>query len=201
MTQRPIPRSWRQASDVEAIVHQCTTELAILQAALHYDPRVELIFGDMESILKGYMSIGEVAVKHPKFQKLMELQLKTLQKLCTTVNGYKIETELTTDELPEPKKRDTSAFQRGTFHMNAGTFVYVARNAKSEVLYIGVTDNLFGRMAGHKSASPWWPEMESLDWTEWPDRVTALKQEARLIKSFRPRHNRTHNPDARRTAS
>lgn len=63
------------------------------------------------------------------------------------------------------------------------------------MLYVGVTDDFFGRMAAHKTSSPWWDLAAVIQWVELPDRAAGLKHEATLIRRHRPRFNTIHNPD------
>lgn len=86
----------------------------------------------------------------------------------------------------------------GQYKANAGTFVYVAYDIHDKVIYVGVTDDLYGRMAAHRSSKRWWPHMERLEWEEWPDRQSALTKEALLIRRYRPAYNIAGNPDARK---
>ena len=96
----------------------------------------------------------------------------------------------------DPPRRVTSR-QRGSLTLNGGSFVYVAYDQAGVPLYIGCTDTVFGRMAAHESTSPWWAQADRIQWTEWPDRATALAQEADLISLYRPPFNTTGNPDRR----
>lgn len=86
----------------------------------------------------------------------------------------------------------------GSYADNAGTLVYVAHNAAGEVIYVGITDNLFARMVQHSRDSAWWPHMARLTWEEWPDREAALRKESRLIKAWQPPYNKMGNPSHRR---
>lgn len=96
---------------------------------------------------------------------------------------------------PPPLKPKEVERRRGTYTAQAGTLVYVARAITGAVLYVGVTDNLFSRMAQHCQQSRWWDTMDTLSWEEWPDRESALRQETRLIVRYKPPFNVIHNPD------
>lgn len=83
----------------------------------------------------------------------------------------------------------------GSYHTIGGTFVYVARTAIGEVLYVGATKDLFGRMASHRRASPWWPQMRRLEWEEFASRAKAMHQEAALVERLRPPYNSVTRPE------
>lgn len=100
-------------------------------------------------------------------------------------------------ECPTPPK-EILRKNAGRFVQQAGTIVYWACGADKRVLYVGVTDDFFGRMAAHRSNSPWWNRLETLHWEEWPDRLSALKHERRLIQRHKPPFNTHHNPDKRK---
>lgn len=98
-------------------------------------------------------------------------------------------------ELPAPpasaslKARPNGFYRKPT----GGTFVYVARR-RNEVLYVGITDDVFHRMTSHRHSSAWWAEFTDLSWEEWPDRRSAETQECRLILRHCPRFNIMLNP-------
>jgi len=85
---------------------------------------------------------------------------------------------------------------RGQYTANAGTFVYVAYDINNKVLYVGITDDLFGRMASHRQSSAWWQRMERLTWEEWSNRDVARMLERELIGRYCPEYNVVGNPKA-----
>lgn len=116
--------------------------------------------------------------------KLYEPYLKTL--------------DLKLGDLVTPKNQSTETRPTGHFATNAGTFVYMAYDNADQLLYVGVTDDLWARMSQHRRTSRWWDLMEHLDWEEMPDREMALRKETKLIGRHRPPFNVVGNPDAKR---
>lgn len=87
----------------------------------------------------------------------------------------------------------------GSYEADAGTVVYVAHDRYGKPLYIGVTDDLFARMASHRRAAPWWNQMAKVTWEHWHDRCLALAKELKLIRRHRPPFNTIGNPAAKET--
>lgn len=74
--------------------------------------------------------------------------------------------------------------------------VYICRNGFGEVIYVGVTAFLRDRFIMHKSASPWWCEVQSVSSEGRAEsRAAGQRLERDLIKRYRPRYNKQHNPD------
>jgi predicted GIY-YIG superfamily endonuclease len=100
-------------------------------------------------------------------------------------------------DLPKVIAKQGRPRRQGSFQVNAGTFVYVAHDGDDKVIYVGITDDLFGRMSQHRRMSRWWNRMVRMDWEEWPDRDAALRKERILIRRYRPPFNVINNPDAK----
>jgi predicted GIY-YIG superfamily endonuclease len=128
--------------------------------------------------------------------RALEFSLWALERTVARISGEDIFTDAP-PAPPAPAPRPQKDRPRSAYRAQIGTIVYVARAITEEILYVGITDNLFSRMAQHQRQSRWWDSMDSLSWEEWPDRDAALQQEERLIKRHRPPFNTTHNPDRR----
>lgn len=72
-----------------------------------------------------------------------------------------------------------------------GTYVYRAFCRCGDLLYIGVAENIFLRIAGHRrDKSSWEPKMVRLEWDIYRTRTEALRVEAHLIRTLGPLFNR-----------
>jgi predicted GIY-YIG superfamily endonuclease len=67
--------------------------------------------------------------------------------------------------------------------------VYIARDATDCVLYVGMTQDLEGRLQTHKAASRWWALVASVSVEDWPTRDAALRREDELIRELDPPYN------------
>lgn len=70
-----------------------------------------------------------------------------------------------------------------------GHVVYRALGCDGRVLYVGVTVNIFARMAAHRARSPWWGEADRIDWAGYDTRSAAEDAEAQAIRRHRPPWN------------
>ncbi len=70
-----------------------------------------------------------------------------------------------------------------------GTLVYRAYTADKRLIYVGMTDDIFQRMAAHRSGSEWWGFAEYLMVEEYPTRSQASIREAELVAMHAPRFN------------
>lgn len=68
--------------------------------------------------------------------------------------------------------------------------VYRCYDAAAELLYVGATFSLTGRLRQHAAGTPWWPEVEHVDsvWVE--TREEAQDEERAAILGENPRYNR-----------
>lgn len=74
--------------------------------------------------------------------------------------------------------------------------VYQLLNANGEVIYIGCAMDVDARIRHHRTVQPWADEIAHVEiLAEFDARDDALRCEAFLIGSGRPRHNVQHNPD------
>lgn len=157
----------------------------------------EIIVGVNESVRAANAYLADL-IDEPGFLD----RLRTLRQASTNIGlyvGYIEAIQHIEGDLPAIAGQQGMARNQGRFTDNAGTFVYVAYDEHDHVIYVGVTDDLFGRMAAHRGSKRWWPHMARIEWEEWPDRRAALRKEATLIRRYRPRFNTVGNPDARRT--
>lgn len=76
------------------------------------------------------------------------------------------------------------------------TSVYVLRSIENEVLYVGISVNVYQRLDQHRAEKPWWYEVSSIGLTHYDERSDALDAEAALIQTLRPRYNRSLKPSA-----
>ncbi|WP_214108879.1 GIY-YIG nuclease family protein [Acrocarpospora catenulata] len=71
----------------------------------------------------------------------------------------------------------------------ANSYTYRIYDSRDEILYVGVTDDLFLRMVGHRQSSPWWYSADRIAWDQYPTRQEAEIAERRAIRDLIPLHN------------
>lgn len=72
--------------------------------------------------------------------------------------------------------------------------VYVCSDSEGNPLYVGQTSNITNRLYHHRSKSPWWPEVDTMEVvSEHDERADALYAEAEEIRRVRPKYNINHN--------
>ena len=67
--------------------------------------------------------------------------------------------------------------------------LYRQYDADGVLLYVGVTDHLERRNAGHRSCSPWWPLVARIETELLPNYHEACRQERTLIQASAPLYN------------
>lgn len=74
---------------------------------------------------------------------------------------------------------------------NTGWVVYLARTQTNDVLYVGMTSNLWSRLGQwHRlRASSWWNEADHVEWRYCETESEARRLERALIIEHRPPHN------------
>jgi predicted GIY-YIG superfamily endonuclease len=87
------------------------------------------------------------------------------------------------------KREGVDATRRMSLALPKGAYVYRAYNKYGEILYVGVTGNLFSRMNQHARQSVWWKDAARLEWDEYAKRAWAVKAEADLIYALKPPFN------------
>jgi predicted GIY-YIG superfamily endonuclease len=74
------------------------------------------------------------------------------------------------------------------------SFVYQVWAADGDLLYVGVTDSIVGRMAGHeRNGSAWLSEVAAITWETYVQRDDAERVERHLIRTLQPKYNRAEN--------
>lgn len=76
------------------------------------------------------------------------------------------------------------------------TYVYRAYDASGNLLYVGISDRLRGRLEQHRLSSPWFAHAVTVEWETYADRAVACCVEAELIQGLRPRFNDRHNRES-----
>lgn len=75
-------------------------------------------------------------------------------------------------------------------------WLYRQYAADGALLYVGLTQNLKQRSAGHRSGSPWWPLIERVDVVEYPNLHDGEAAERFAISTEAPLYNVIHSADA-----
>lgn len=70
--------------------------------------------------------------------------------------------------------------------------VYRCFNSGGELLYVGSTAHLRGRIRQHESLTPWWPEVADVRHEAFASEPDARGAELRAIKSENPLYNKAH---------
>ena len=73
-----------------------------------------------------------------------------------------------------------------------GPCLYRLYDRSGQLLYVGVTNNLFRRWKQHSQDKAWWPAVHKFTQDWYPDRQSVEEAERRAIKSERPIHNVIH---------
>jgi predicted GIY-YIG superfamily endonuclease len=91
-------------------------------------------------------------------------------------------------ELPLPEATGEIEIMRNA------SYVYRAWDADGDLLYVGVTDNVHQRLAGHqRGRSEWLRHAVRVTWAQYVQRADAELVEAHLIRSLQPKYNRAEN--------
>lgn len=81
------------------------------------------------------------------------------------------------------------------------TGLYRLYSAQGVLLYVGIADNIPTRLKQHSKDKPWWPEVASTAFQQFPSRSEAEAAEKRAIKTERPVHNVMHNGQSKKPAA
>lgn len=73
--------------------------------------------------------------------------------------------------------------------VSPGAYVYIARGRHGDPLYIGYTSHLYRRLRAHQLNAPWWPLTVEIESHLYAFAATAVREEAHLIATLRPRFN------------
>ena len=74
------------------------------------------------------------------------------------------------------------------------TSLYRHFDKDGRLLYVGISRSFMGRLGQHKRKSHWYWSIARVDVTHYPDRATAVRAEARAIRTEGPLHNRMVPP-------
>lgn len=77
--------------------------------------------------------------------------------------------------------------------MTYGHCVYRLRDVEDELLYIGSTDYLKGRIWSHRRKQSWGYEIHRVTSEPYGSRESAREAERQAIETEKPRYNRNHN--------
>ena len=69
------------------------------------------------------------------------------------------------------------------------TYLYRLYTAADELLYVGITKDLFTRLAAHQNWQPWWSDVDHYSVKEYKTREEAEVAEAAAIAIESPEHN------------
>lgn len=72
---------------------------------------------------------------------------------------------------------------------NNDYWVYVAKDDKNQILYIGTTGVGFARLSQHRRSSAWASKVERIDVEHFTTKADALEVESALIKMHKPPYN------------
>lgn len=90
--------------------------------------------------------------------------------------------------LPGPWTPEGNELARLIYHAQPFT-LYRHFDADGVLLYVGVTDHLERRNAGHRQASPWWPQVARIDSRLCRDFRSASAAERTAIREEAPLYN------------
>ena len=93
--------------------------------------------------------------------------------------------------------RSTSAtpFISGDRHPGPGQWLYVIRNGRGKILYIGISYDATNRWTQHQKDKPWFDQAASFERIWYPTREAVELAESAMISHYRPPYNTQHNPD------
>lgn len=72
----------------------------------------------------------------------------------------------------------------------AGPGVYRCFNSFAALIYIGSAERVLSRLDGHKSRTPWWPEVADVQTTRYPTIFEARAAERLAINAESPLYNK-----------
>lgn len=95
------------------------------------------------------------------------------------------------------RKRPPTPVATGTVEVPSHlgqAYLYRAYCRCGDLLYVGIADDLFRRMAGHRrGGSRWEPHMARLEYEIYRTRAEAEGAEQAQIRTLHPLHNRTYS--------
>lgn len=72
--------------------------------------------------------------------------------------------------------------------------VYRHYDINKNLLYVGITNNLFGRTMQHEQTATWYNDISLITVEHFVEREEAINKESLYIKELNPKHNITLNP-------
>lgn len=76
-----------------------------------------------------------------------------------------------------------------------GQWLYIIRDPRGEIIYIGISVNALTRWTQHHADKPWFIKAASFERIWYPTREAVEDAERYLIIKHRPPYNTQHNPD------
>ncbi len=73
----------------------------------------------------------------------------------------------------------------------AGPCVYRCFDAVPTLIYIGSAEKWLARLSGHRSRTPWWPEVANVQITRYPTIFEARGAERQAILAEHPKYNKS----------
>ena len=70
------------------------------------------------------------------------------------------------------------------------TYLYRLYNSSDELLYVGITRDLFSRLSTHRVVQSWWSSVDYYSVKEFKNREEAASMESFLIATAQPEHNK-----------
>lgn len=81
----------------------------------------------------------------------------------------------------------------GIINLDLGTEVlYRVYDQRDELLYIGISNNIFARLGLHCRESAWWGQATRYTYAVYPDRRSVRRAKCKAIRDEHPKHNTQH---------
>jgi hypothetical protein len=97
------------------------------------------------------------------------------------------------DQIVAPNRQPADGEFVLYWHMS-----YDDENDWGGTLYIGKSRVVHSRQQSHRKSSPWWNQIDYMDFEPFDDQRSLDEAEVTAIRRFRPRYNVTDNPRAGR---
>jgi excinuclease UvrABC nuclease subunit len=90
--------------------------------------------------------------------------------------------------LPKPRKPD-GAWSFVPAGAGVFSYVYVAYDLQGRVVYVGLSDNVLGRLGEHSRYKGWWRGVAKVEFWEFDNRAEAARYEQAMIATHQPPGN------------